>query len=80
MRPPELGRTDHIEVTIDDLFIEHYDPPAVPPKTSAALKGRRYAEKPARRKIPHPKSLLGLLLLGGLITGAGVLVSRRLFA
>lgn len=83
-RAPHFGKTDHVEVTIDDLFIEHYDPPVVPPKTSAAMKGdpskRKHDASAVRRKIPHPKSFLGLLLLGGLITGAGLLGYRRLFA
>ena len=68
---------EHVEVTIDDLFIEHYDPPVVPPKVSAAMKAAR------RRRVPHHKSLLGILLLGGLIAGAGlagVVSYKRWFA
>jgi hypothetical protein len=64
---------DEIEVTIEDLFIEHYEPP-VPAKASSPLKTI------AKRKIPHPTSLLGIALLGGLIVGAGFLGYRRLFA
>ena len=76
-----LGRTpvDHVEVEIDDLIMEHFDPPAVPPKTSAAMKGdpalrrKRSGQTSAmRRVLPHPGSLLGMVLLGGLTAGAGL--------
>lgn len=80
-----LDRTDHVEVTIDDLILEHYDPPAVPPKTSAAMKGdpalrhgRSKKSGAMRRVLPHPSSLLGMLLLGGVTAGAG-LVGRLLY-
>lgn len=72
-RSPVVPHSEHVEVLLDDLFIEHYDPPAVPPKVSAAMKGRR--------RVPHHKSLLGMLLLGGAITGliagAGLLGYKR---
>ncbi|MBX3230529.1 MAG: hypothetical protein KIT84_02650 [Labilithrix sp.] len=71
---PTEGRTDHVEVTIDALFVEHYDPPKVPPKTSAAMKGRR------RRVVPHPRSLVGIGLIGAALAGAGLLVFKRWFA
>lgn len=63
------GRTDHVEVTIDDLFVEHYDPPKVPPKTSAAMKGRRHHGM--RRVVPHPTSLAGIGLIGATFLAAG---------
>lgn len=66
-----VPHSEHVEVTLDDLFIEHYDPPAVPPKVSAAMKARK------RRAVPHPQSLLGILVLGGLIAGAGLLGYKR---
>lgn len=75
--------TDHIEVTIDDLFVEHYDPPKVPPKISAAMKGRRSTrERRDRiaRFVPHPRSLLGGGVIGVAILGAGYLVYKRWFA
>ena len=72
-RSPNVPHSEHVEVTLDDLFIEHYDPPAVPPKVSAAMKG-------ARRRVPHHRSLLGILMLGGLIAGAGILSYKRWIA
>ena len=72
-RSPNVPHSEHVEVTLDDLFIEHYDPPAVPPKVSAAMKA-------ARRRVPHRKSLLGILMLGGLIAGAGILSYKRWIA
>jgi hypothetical protein len=61
---------DEVEVTIEDLFIEHYEP-VFPAKPVQAV---------AKRRIPHPTSILGIALLGGLIVGAGFLGYRRLFA
>jgi hypothetical protein len=72
-RSATVPESEHVEVTLDDLFIEHYDPPAVPPKVSSAMKA-------ARRRVPHHKSLLGLVMLGGLIAGAGFLSYRRWIA
>jgi len=72
--------TDHVEVTIEDLFIEHYDPPKVPPKTSAAMKGPRVTRGRGRRIVPHPKSLLGAGLIGVVLAGAGFLAFKRWFA
>lgn len=72
--------TDHVEVTIEDLFVEHYDPPKVPPKTSSAMKATR---RRSQRIVPHPKSLLGVGLLsaaGVVLMGASVLAYRRWFA
>ena len=76
-RSRNVPHSEHVEVTLDDLFIEHYDPPAVPPKVSAAMKGRR------RRALPHHQSLLGRILLGGLIAGSlvgGLLGYKRWIA
>lgn len=69
-RSEMVPQGEHVEVRLDDLVIEHYDPPAVPPKVSAAMSRRR-------RALPHHRSLLGLLLLGGLIAGAGLLGYKR---
>lgn len=75
---------DHVEVEIDDLIIEHFDPPAVPPKISAAMKGdpalrrkRSASSTGMRRLLPHPSSLLGMVLLGGLTAGAAFLLYKR---
>lgn len=78
MNQPIFGKTDHVEVTIDDLFIESYGPPVRKPEHTTSKPSNRIGLAP--RKIPHPTSLLGILLLGGLITGATVLISRRWFA
>lgn len=73
-RSETVPHDEHVEVRLDDLIIEHYDPPAVPPKVSAAMSRRR------RRAVPHRRSLLGILLLGGLIAGAGLLGYKRWIA
>ncbi len=75
------GLTDHAEVTIDELFVEHYDPPAVPPKVSSAMKAARRREAKERmRLVPHPKSLLGIGFIGVAVAGAGFLAFRRWIA
>lgn len=71
-RSQTVPHSEYVEVTVDDLIIEHYDPPPVPPKVSAAMKGRR--------RVPHHRSLLGLFLLGGLLAGAGFLGYKRWIA
>lgn len=62
---------DHVEVTIDDLFIEQYEPmPAIPPATAMAQ----------RPEDPRRWSRFGLFLLSGLALGVGLLLYRRLTA
>ncbi len=46
---------------------DHFpDPGFVPPKTSAAKHGPPRHAALQRRRLPHPKSLAGVALLGGL--------------
>ena len=76
--------TDHVEVTIEDLFLEHYDSPdrggRGVPEVSAAVEGPRATRGRALRIVPHPKSLLGAGIIGAALVGAGFLVFKRWFA
>ena len=62
----DIGEDDHVEVLVEDLFIEEYDPPlTLAPEPSK--RGGRLASVTRPLRDNAPSLLGGLAALGGLV-------------
>ena len=70
-REPIISDNDHVEVTLEDLFIEEYAPPlTLPVPVDEKLASSR------RRRFARPRSIASLLLVSGLAL-VGFVFGRR---
>ena len=69
---------DHVEVLVEDLFIEEYEAPLTLPTERPVREGEGRLAKAVRPVRDHARSLFGgLLAIGGLALATLLLTGRR---